>query len=315
MVGALGAASAGAQSLPPGADDCLARIEQARAAGATVGAEANEPRAATPMLGDICPEFAAALAGSAWGEALVGVSADELRTSAFVQLAKLVAGYERAAASDQGPRAAPLDDVLAELKLDEPTVAPTIWERIRAWFDEHFGARDAVSPEWLAKWLKAFSPSERFVRYFVIALGIVLAAATAVVVVNELRVAGVLAGGMLRKYSPLTQSADEPRDSAQEWDDVARAPLARRPALLLAIVLDRLRERGRAPRDSLTHRELLRAGTGFDAEQSAAFAAIVTAAERVTFADWRPVGSELDGVLARGRVLLASFATNGPRER
>ena len=184
------------------------------------------------------------------------------------------------------------------------------------WLDEHFGARGAVTPEWLAQWLKALSPSERFVRYFVIALGILLAAATALVVINELRVAGLLAGGVLRKYSPLTPSDAEPRNSsAREWDDVARAPLARRPALLLAIVLDRLRERGRAPRDSLTHRELLGAGTGFDAEQSAAFAAIVAAAERVTFGDWRPVESELDGVLARGRALLASFAMDVPRKR
>jgi hypothetical protein len=302
--------------LPPGADDCLARIEQVRAAGAAVRAEPNAASAAAPVLADVCPEFAAALADSAWGDALVGVSADGLRTSAFLQLAKLVKSYERAAANEQLPRAAPLDDVLSELKLDEPTVAPTIWERIRMWFDEHFGARDAASPEWLAKWLKALSPSERFVRYFVIALGIVLAAATAVVVLNELRVAGLLAGGVLRKYSPLTTSDAEPRDFApRDWDDIARAPLARRPALLLAIVLDRLRERGRAPRDSLTHRELLHAGTGFDAEQSAAFEAVVTAAERVTFADWRPVDSELDGVLARGRALLASFATDVPRQR
>jgi hypothetical protein len=313
---ALAAACACAQPLPPGAGDCLARIEQARTSGAAVGAEPNAAPAAVPALGDVCPEFAAALAQSAWGDALFGVSADELRTSAFVQLAELAEGYERAAASEHGPRAAALDDVLAELKLDEPTVAPTFWERIRKWFDEHFGARDVVTPEWLAKWLKALSPSERFVRYFVIALGGLLAAATTVVVLNELRVAGVLAGGVLRKYSPLAPSDAEPLNSAaREWDDIARAPLARRPVLLLAIVLDRLRERGRAPRDSLTHRELLRAVTGFDAEQSAAFAAIVAAAERVTFGDWRPADGEVDGVLARGRALLASFATDVARKR
>jgi uncharacterized protein DUF4129 len=315
IVGALAAPPACAQSLPPGSADCVARIEQARTAGTTVGAEPNAAPPAAPVLGDVCPDVAAALAQSAWGGALVGVSADELRTSAFVQLAKLAESYERAAANERGPRAAPLDDVLAELKLDEPAVAPTLWERIRMWIDEHFGGRDAVTPEWLAKWLQALSPSERFVRYLVIALGILLAAATTVVVLNELRVAGLLAGGVLRKYSPLTSSGAEPSNVAtREWDDIARAPLARRPALLLAIVLDRLRERGRAPRDSLTHRELLRAATGFDAEQSAAFAAIVAAAERATFGDWRPADRELDGVVARGRALLASFAADAPRK-
>ena len=315
-LGVLAAADASAQSLPPGADDCLARIERARTAGAAVAAEPNAAPAAVPLLGDVCPEFAAALAESAWGGALLGVSADELRPNAFVELAKLAKGYERAEANEHDLRAATLDDVLAGLKLDEPTVAPTIWERIRMWLDEQFGGRNAVAPEWLAKWLEQLSPSERVVRYLVIALGILLAAATTAVVINELRVAGLLAGSVLRKYSPLAPPEPErPDSSARDWDDVARAPLARRPALILAIVLDTLRQRGRAPRDSLTHRELLRAGTGFDAEQSAAFTAVVTAAERVTFGDWRPVDDELDGVLARGRALLASFATDVPRKR
>jgi hypothetical protein len=316
IVGALAAASASAQPLPSGAHDCLARIEQARVSDATAAAEPKAAPAAVPVLRDLCPEFAVALGESAWNDAFVGVYADELRANAFVELTKLLASYERAAANQRGPRAAELDGVLAELTLDEPTATPTLWERIRIWVDEHFGGRNAVTPEWLSKWLEELSPSERVVRYLVIALGMLLAAATMAIVLNELRVAGVLAGGVLRKYSPLTAPDAEPCESAaRNWDDIARATLARRPALLLAIVLDRLRQRGRAPRDSLTHRELLRVGTGFDAEQSAAFAAIVAAAERVTFGDWRPVDGELDGVLARGRALLESFATDVPRKR
>src|SRR5262249_45597702 len=146
-------------------------------------------------------------------------------------------------------------------------------------------------------------------RYLVLLLGVVLVAATAVVVVNELRVAGVLAGGVLGKYTQLAQSAaDSPDARPRDLADVASAPFARRPVLLLALVLDRLRARGRVPlRDRLTHRELLRAAAGLSAEQSAAFAAIVGAAERVTFADWRPEERDVEGLVATGRTLLASF--------
>jgi hypothetical protein len=305
-----------AQSLPPGAEDCVARIRQLSVTAPKIDVEPNAPPAAVPVLGDVCPEYAAALAESPWGDALAGVLPDELGTSAFVELTTLVASYERAASNAHEPSVASLDDVLAELKLDEPVATPSFWERIRMWIDEHFGAGNAVTPKWLSEWLERLSPSERVVRYLVIGLGTVLVAATVVIVLNELRVAGLLAGGVFRKYAPLGPAAPEPgRPSVRDWDAIVRAPLARRPALLLAIVLDRLRERGKAPRDSLTHRELLRATTGLDTEQSAAFAAIVAAAERVTFGGWQPAESDLDGVLARGRALLVSFATDKPGTR
>ena len=78
--------------------------------------------------------------------------------------------------------------------------------------------------------------------------------------------------------------------------------------LLLALVLDRLRARGVQPlRDSLTHRELLGAAH-LTAQQSAAFGAVLDAAERVTFADWRPAEVDVEPVLARGRQLLSSLS-------
>jgi hypothetical protein len=87
-----------------------------------------------------------------------------------------------------------------------------------------------------------------------------------------------------------------------------QAPLGRRPALLLALVLDRLRAGSRASlRDSLTHRELLGAAHSLSAEQSDAFRVVVDAAERATFGGWRPDASACEGLIDRGRVLLAAL--------
>lgn len=302
-VAAIGAAPVSAQSLPPGVEECVAQIRQQRL---------SDAEGDVPLLGDVCPELAAAIDESPWGEALSEVWADELSASAFLELTELVAVYERPATGDLALRSESLDESLAALQLEKPLTELTIWERIQRWFDEQFGSGSADARSWLDKWLEQLSPSERAVRYFVLVLGVVLVVATVVVVVNELRVAGLLAGGLLRKYAPLEPSAREaaaarPRD----LEDVARAPLARRPVLLLALVLERLRARGRPPlRASLTHRELLGAAADFSAEQSAAFAAVVGAAERVTFGGWRPEERDVEGIVASGRTLLESFAAD-----
>jgi hypothetical protein len=304
---ALGASPTRAGPLPPGADECVAKIEALRTPAAEAAVEQSR---GPPTLGEVCPDVAAALAENPWGAALAGVSPDDLETSAFVDLTTLVAGYERPPAGSERPAppsAAALDDALAELKLEKPA-ALTIWQRIQQWYEERFGASSDQARGWLETLLQRFAPSEKFVSYFVIVLGILLVAVTIAIVHNELRVAGVLGRGM-RKYSPLAPSATDSEPAhARDFDDVARAPLARRPVLLLALVLERLRARGGLPlRDSLTHRELLGAAR-LSAPQNAAFGTVLDAAERVTFADWQPAERDVEPVLSRGRELLASLS-------
>jgi hypothetical protein len=306
---AAGASSARAQPLPPGVDDCLIKITALNAPDAAESARPRRDPTSAPTLGEACPDVAALLEDNPWGKAIAGASPADLEPSAFADLATLVERYESPPAEVEGPSppsAAALDDVLAELKLEKPA-ALTIWQRIQQWYDEHFGANGDEARGWLEKWLQRFAPSETLVSYFVIVLGIVLVALTIVIVHNELRVAGVFRGGVLRKYSPLDPPSDDEQEPRGDFDDVARAPLVRRPVLLLALVLERLRARGVLPsRDSLTHRELLQAAR-LSPPQSAAFGAVLDAAERVTFADWRPAEEEVDPVLARGRELLSSL--------
>ena len=306
---AVGTLSAPAGQLPAGAGECLAKIQALHAPVEEAAPRRRTDPPPPPTLGDVCPDVAAALEDNPWGGALAGVSPADLQTSAFVDLTTLVAGYERQpgdAARPALPSASALDDVLAELKVEKPP-ALTIWQRIQQWYDEHFGANGGDTRGWLNKWLQRFAPSEKFVGYFVIMLGIVLVAVTIVIVHNELRIVGVFGGGMVRKYSPLGRSSAPEPEQPRDFEDVARAPLARRPVLLLALVLERLRLRGMLPsRDSLTHRELLGAAR-LSGPQSAAFGAVLDAAERVTFADWRPAEEEVDPVLARGRELLSSL--------
>jgi hypothetical protein len=307
---AVGAGAARAQPLPPGVDGCLARIEQQRSDAADSG-RGREP--AVPRLGEICPELATAVDEGTWGQALPGISAADLTPAAFEALTRIAADYERPSSGQIDLSAAALDDALDELELREAPEQLSIWERIRRWYDEHFGAERDETRSWLERWLEGFSVTERAIRYLMIALGVLVVAATAAIVWNELRVAGVLAGGLVRKYSPFANATAESEPRPKDIDDVLRAPLLSRPALLLALVLDRLRAREQAPlRDSLTHRELLRAAKGLSAEQSDAFRVVVGAAERTTFGGWRPDEASAEALLERGRALIASL---GPEAR
>ncbi len=306
------AAFAQPQPLPAGVDECLARIDEQRRAEPQTqdrGAAAVEP-AGPPLLGDVCPELADAINEGAWGEALVDIWAENLSTNAFEELARLVARYEQPPAIAAQPLSVEaLDDALAALELREPDQNLSVWDRVQRWYDEHFGARETSAGRWIEDWLGHLSLPERFVRYLLIALGAVLVMATLAIVVNELRIAGVLAGGALRKYSPLADRDSEDETRVRDFDDIARAPLARRPALLLLLVVERLKARAAVSlRDSLTHRELVSAAGDLSADQSDALRTVARAAERATFGDWQPAEREVDDVVARGRALVASLA-------
>jgi hypothetical protein len=91
--------------------------------------------------------------------------------------------------------------------------------------------------------------------------------------------------------------------------DVRRAPLARRPGLLFALLVAQLRRRSAAAiGDSLTHRELLGVAGTLGAAEGETFRTVVEAAERATFGGWRPAEAEMESLLARGEMLLERWA-------
>ncbi len=296
-----------AEPLPDGVADCLERIERQSARAPAPEAAAADP--GPQRLGGVCPELAAALDEGAWGASLVDANAGELGTDAFEELVRVAASYEQPQPTRDGISASSLDEVLAALELREPEVQASLWERMQKWLDERFGARDDRAGRWIEDWLGNLSIPERLVRYVLLVLGVVLVVATAAVVVNELRIAGVLAGGALRKYTPHAARGAQDETKARDFDDIARAPLARRPALLLLLLVERLRSRATASlRDSLTHRELVAAAGDLSADQSESLRAVANAAERATFGGWRPEERDVDELIARSRRLAASLS-------
>ncbi len=302
---ALACVAAGAartQSLPEGTAECLDRIEQRRLAG--------DNSAEPPLLGEVCPEIVDGINDGIWGEAIADIWAEDLSGSAFVTLTEVVEEYEATRAAID-ISADTLDAALAQTATLVPPLELSLWERAMQWLQERLGRapdEDAGWFErWLGRWLDGFSVSERWLTIALILLGITLLIATALIAINELRATGIIG----RRAAPPTAADDGAAFGAElprlrTIEDVRRAPLARQPVLLLALVLDRLRRRGPIPQ-SATHRELLtRADLG--AEQRVAFAAVVGAAERATFGGWQPATHELAELLVGGESLVRALS-------
>ncbi|HEU4617089.1 MAG TPA: hypothetical protein VFV10_03575 [Gammaproteobacteria bacterium] len=303
------AAAALAEPLP-GADACVERIEQARASGRE---DTGPPTARneTATLGELCPDVAAALDASAWAET-VPTDASDLPLEQFSALVGLMAAYERPTARP-GLALESLDAVIAEVASKTPPPQLSLWERLRRWLDEWLDDRRG-GHGWLEEWLKNLSLPERWVRALVITLGVLLVIAAVAVVANEIAALGVLGRRPARpRFAEEGGGADPEVPRVSSLDDVRRAPLARQPGLLLALVVGRLRKRAPLP-DSLTHRELAAAAAPLlGASRRTAFAAVVGAAERATFGAWQPEARDLDTVLASGAAVLDALAEEDER--
>ena len=306
---AAGAAAlpAAAQWLPPGTAECVADIERA----ARAAAEDDEPL----LLGDVCPQIAALINDAGWAETLLDADAMYVAAESFPAIAALAPAYDNPpAAVNLSLEAldAALDDVAARI----PPQQLSLWDRALQWLQERFGRRGNFDAGWLDEWLEGLTIPERWLRVVVIVLGVLLVIATALIVLNELRAAGVFARTQARARFGVDGPAlfdEAPR--ALNLEDVQRAPLAQQPALLLALVLARLR-RKTAIADTLTHRELVAAGGRAVPEaQRSAFTTVVRAAERATFGDWQPRAQEIEPVMASGAAVLEQLSTDSDAGR
>jgi hypothetical protein len=292
---------------------CLAQVP-ADAVGACVAALEERNRVADETepsftVGDVCPEVAERLDAGVWGASVVDFAVEDFGAAELAALAKVAARYDR----DAPPPidAAELDTALAELPSLVPPPELSLFERAMEWLQERLGRRAGAESSWLQEWLERLTLPERAAHMVVIALGAVVALATLVIIVNELRVAGVFA--RLRRERDSAPSGTSPRGTAvlvvRSLQDVRHAPLARRPGLLLVLLVAELRKRGLAPAGhGATHRELAAAAAALGAAEHETFRSVVAAAERATFGDWHPGEQEVDALVANGETLLDAWA-------
>jgi hypothetical protein len=286
------------------ADDAALRVVEACRArldpGTDIGIERIEKR---------CPDLLPALANAPWRELLPQtlrerrevITAESLRA-----LAELVRQANGATTLREAPSRENLTPVLEELGKKGQQGA-TRWERFKGWLKEKLEKRkDDDEASAFEKWSRQLETSEGIAQTITYIGYTMVGVLVLFVIWSELRAAGLFGG---RRRSTARKSP------AAEWrrrlmlTDVAAAPLADRPGMLLRLLGEALTRADRLPAaDGLTAAAIARrANLDSDLERKT-LELVGTTADAVRYGSRRPPDDALEGTVATARTLLEKFA-------
>jgi len=256
-----------------------------------------------------CPDLTPALTQSPWAPWLpAGWNRpdDQLSASGLSELRALLAREAGPGVNRRPPpRPERVAAVLATVTHGEAGSA-SWWQRCKDWLHRILAARAATRDHWLAHWLaqiKLASSTTQLIVWSALALVVALAAA---IVINELRIAGLLGGraGRAQARSALEHS---PR-RALALEQIERAEPERQPGLLLELIALRLAEQERLPpARALTARELEQRAQLPDESGRPRLAELIGVCERLRFSGERVSDASLAAALRSGRTLLAAL--------
>jgi len=291
----------------PADDTALRTVESCRArldARVDIGIERIQKR---------CPDLLPALASAPWRDLLplsMRERREEITAESLRALAELVRQSRDGAARRDAPTRDRLEPVLANLD-DKGEQAVTRWERFKRWLkDKLENRKDDDEAGWLDKFARQFKTSEgvaQFITYTGYALVGVL---VALVIWSEVRAAGFFGG--VRRVSRQNPGAEWRRRLLLA--DVAQAPLAERPGMLLRLLGEALTRAQRLPAaEGLTASAIARRARLDSDDERDALRAVGATAEAVRFAAASPPEADIEGTVVTAKALLENFARQGGR--
>jgi len=243
------------------------------------------------------------------------LSARGLRELREVVSRELIVG---ATAGGRGrpPGVARVPDILTRLARSEDERGGW-WARAKVWLRNLFEEPEPGADEgWLARIIGQSGLSQALIELISYVALAIVAVLAVVIVINELRVAGVV-GRWRRRFAVRADSlVGVQHDGGLAWGDVLSVPLLRRPGLLLELVVGRLVEGGRlrAAR-GLTVGELTRTARLPGEEDRGRLAALARTAERVRFSNVAVLDVDIAAAVEGGRVLLERIGAGGGEGR
>ncbi len=252
-----------------------------------------------------CPDLVPALGGTAqWLPRDWNQSGNELSAAGLAELRVLLRRAETPAAAVRPLNVEHVPAILASLA-PAPTAQGGWWERLKHWLRELFTPHrePGVQPRWL-HWLFGDATLGQGLQRAIVwgALALVTALAAAIIV-NELRVAGLLRRRVPRAAAAAADAITTP---AGECGALGQAGATQQPRLLFELITARLSAQERLPpARSLTVHELARAARLPNAADRARLELLGTACEWLRFADGEIPPPVLAAALAAGRELLA----------
>ena len=286
-----------AREAAPVIDDCLTKLDPA----ADIGYARIVAR---------CPDLPGALSQSAvaaWLPADWNRPDNQLSAAGLAEL-RLLLTHAPTGAQRPVPRVAGVAGLLATLVQSERAHS-SWWDRFRQWLRHILAPQPTQEENWLQRVLVRLFASNAADTIAWTSLTLVVALALGIIA-NELRLAGLLRSG----GPSLGRRRAQPTPAAQPagLDQIAGAPPAERPRMLLEFIARRLAEQQRLPpARALTTLELTQRARLPD-EERASLAILASVCERVRFSGCEVPGTSLAAALARGESLLATLDLRPP---
>jgi hypothetical protein len=253
-----------------------------------------------------CPELEDALAALRLDGILYDDEKHKLNAAELFDVAALAEHY--AGSQRPGPDVAALPGILDALNRSQGEKLQSWWQSLKSWFKQWLAQSDSALASWLNhlldRWSAHADVSEMYLRIITFGLTALVAIAAIIVIVRELKAAGI---GRARRPPPATPSSAAGLEPQFDGSP-AHATVADGLAELLRALVKRLLQTGRLKGErSLTHRELIARSEFASDEQRAVFADVAHGAESSFYGPRRHAPESFADVQRRGEALLVQL--------
>jgi Domain of unknown function (DUF4129) len=282
-------------------DECIAKLDTALDVGYS-------------PIAEHCPELTPALTQSPWAPWLPADWQREDNQLSASSLSELRTLLSRAAQADAPRRTPPrtqrVAGVLAALVRHEP-VPESWWTRFKLWLRRILTPQPQEDQGWVRRLLAGVTLSRNSLEWIGWGSLVLVVALALGVVINELRMAGLL--GPRARHAPGVRAGEANDPADLRLEDIERAAPAQQPALLLAfITLQLIAQERLPPARALTARELARRARLPDQSGHASLAQLLTVCERIRFSGTEVDAESRASALRSGRALLTILAALPP---
>lgn len=253
-----------------------------------------------------CPELEDALAALRLDEILYDDEQHKLNAGELFDVVALAEHY--AGSQRPGPDVTTLPGILDTLNRPQEVGPQSWWQSLKSWLKQWLAHSDSSLAGWLNHLLERWSAhadlSEIYLKIITYGLTASVAIAAIIVIVRELKAAGI---GRARKKLPATPSSAGGLETQFDVSP-AHASVADGLAELLRALVRQLLQTGRLKAErSLTHRELIACSEFASDEQRAVFADVARGAESIVYGPQRHAPDSFADVQRRGEALLAQL--------
>lgn len=267
---------------------------------------ADEETAGLTALEEECPGVTRALEQSGYLPLLSTSERDGLDVYDLSDVLTVDDWYADHDSAAREPDVAALGPILQALRAQQPERPLTWLERLRRWLRSMADRPERDSDNWFSRWLDKTHVTEVVATTLLFGVLALILALTILVIVNELRAAGVFRKRLATEADGIaTGNAAAAVDAAVDVDSL---PPDRKASMLLRMLVTTLVQSGRLRTErSLTHRELCARANFDDAEQRESFKRVAALAERTVYGSSEVPAAEVEPIVMAARALDAQL--------